>query len=83
MVLKSKLNGKSKITPINAWAVAVLRYGAEILQWKENELKDVGRKSRNTMTIYGALVVENGSRSGALIYDPVVNQNIHSRNTLF
>ena len=32
LVLKSKLNGKNKITAINAWAVAVFRYGAEILQ---------------------------------------------------
>ena len=34
LVLKSKPNGKNKITAINAWAVAVLRYGAEILRWK-------------------------------------------------
>ena len=55
MVLKSKLNGKNKITVINAWAVAVFRYEAGILQWKESELKDVDRKSRKTMTMYGAL----------------------------
>ena len=55
LVLKSKLNEKTKITAINAWAVAVFRYGAGILQWKESELKDVDRKSRKIMTIYGAL----------------------------
>ena len=55
MVLKSKLNGKNKITAINAWAVDLFRYGAAILLWKESELKDVGRKSRKTMTMYGAL----------------------------
>ena len=54
LVLKSKLNGKNKITATNAWAMAVFRYGAEILQWKEDELKNVGRKSRKTMTMYGA-----------------------------
>ena len=32
LVLKSKLNGKDKTTAINAWAVAVFRYGAGILQ---------------------------------------------------
>ena len=53
MVLK--LKWKNKITAINAWAVAVFRYGAGILQWKESELKDMDRKSRKTMTIYGAL----------------------------
>ena len=55
LVLKTKLNGKNKITAINAWAVAVIRYGAGILQWKESELKDVDRKSKKTMTMYEAL----------------------------
>ena len=36
LILKSKLNGKNKITAINTWAVAVFRYGAGILQWKES-----------------------------------------------
>ena len=31
LVLKSKLNGKNKITAINTWAVAIFRYGAGIL----------------------------------------------------
>ena len=53
LVLKSKVNGKNKITTINAWAVAVLRYGAGIQQWKESELKDVDRKSKKTITMYG------------------------------
>ena len=35
--------------------MAVFRYGAGILQGKESELKDVDRKSRKTMTMYGAL----------------------------
>ena len=33
----------------------VFKYGAEILQWKERELKDVDRKSRKTMTMHGEL----------------------------
>ena len=33
-------------------SVAVFRYGAGILQWKESELKDVDRKSRKIMTMY-------------------------------
>ena len=32
LVLKSKLNGKNKISAMNVWEVAVFRYGAEILQ---------------------------------------------------
>ena len=46
LVLKSKQNGKNKITAINAWAVAAFRYGAGILQWKESELKDVGNQGK-------------------------------------
>ena len=34
--LKSKRNGKNKTTEINAWAVAVFRYRAGILPWKES-----------------------------------------------
>ena len=40
------------IAIINTWAVAVFRYGAGILQWKESELKNVDRKSRKTMEHY-------------------------------
>ena len=31
LILKSKLNGKNKIHAINTWAVALLRYGAGII----------------------------------------------------
>ena len=37
LVLKSKLNGKTKITAINVWAVTLFRYGAVMLQWKERQ----------------------------------------------
>ena len=55
LFLKSKLNGKNKITAINIWEVAVFIYAAGILQWKESELKDVERIPRKAMTMYGAL----------------------------
>ena len=35
--------------------MALFRYGAGILQWKESELKDVDRKSRKEMTMDGVL----------------------------
>ena len=38
IILKSKLNGKNKIKAMNSWAVAVLRYGAGIINWKNDEL---------------------------------------------
>ena len=54
-ILKSKLNGRNKVTAINTWAVAIFRYGTGIIQWRASELKDLGRKSRKTMTMYGGL----------------------------
>ena len=53
LILKSKLTRKNKITATNACALAV--YRPEILQQKESELKDLGKRSRKTMTMYGAL----------------------------
>lgn len=55
VALKSRLNGKNKITSINAWTVAVFKYGAGLLMQKKSELNDVERKSRKTMRMYGAL----------------------------
>ena len=39
LILKSKLNGKNKIQAINNSAVALLRYGSGIINWKVDELK--------------------------------------------
>ena len=55
LVLKSKLNGRNKIYAINTWAVALIRYGGGVLDWRKNELQMLDRKTRKTMTIYGAL----------------------------
>ena len=55
LVLRSKLNGKNKIKAINTWAVALLRYGAGIINWKVEELKSLDRTTRKTLTMYGAL----------------------------
>ena len=59
MAFKSKLNGKNKITVINAWDVFVFRYEAGILQCKESGLKDVGKRLRKTITMYGALILKS------------------------
>ena len=42
LILKSELNGKNKIQTINTWVVALLRYGAGIVNWKVDELKKNG-----------------------------------------
>ena len=55
LILKSKLNGKNKITAINTWAVAIFRYGGGIINWKESELKKVDRTTRKNLTMNGAM----------------------------
>ena len=55
LILKSKLNGKNKIQTINTWVVALLRYGAGIINWKIGELKKMDRTTRKTLTMYGVL----------------------------
>ncbi len=55
LILKSKLNGKNKITAINTWAVAIFRYGAGIIDWKESELKSIDRTTRKNLKMYGAM----------------------------
>ena len=55
LILKSKLNGRNKVTALNTWAVAIFRYGTGIIQWKASELKYLNRKSRKTMMMYGEL----------------------------
>ena len=59
LVLKSKLNGRNIILAINTWAVAVIRYGAGIIDWNMGELKQVDRKTRKIMTMNGALHPKN------------------------
>ena len=39
---------------MNTWAVAVVRYGAGILDWKDRELKCLDRGTRKLMTMHGA-----------------------------
>ena len=55
LLLKPKLNGKKKIQAINSWAVALLRYGAGIINWKVDELKKNDRTTRKTLTMYRVL----------------------------
>ena len=60
LILKSKLNDKNKTQAINTWTVALLRYGAGIINWKVDELKEMDRTTRKTLTIYGALHPKSG-----------------------
>ena len=55
LILKSKLNGRNKVTAINTCAVAIFRYGAGIIQCKASKLKDLDVKSGKTLPMYEEL----------------------------
>ena len=46
LILRSKLNGRKKVTAINTWAVANCRYDAGILSWRVRKLNSLDRQSR-------------------------------------
>ena len=54
-VLSSKLNGRNFIRAINAWAVAVLRYGAGVVNWTQTELQAIDWKTWKKLSTYGAM----------------------------
>ena len=44
LIMRSKLNGRSKIMAVNIWAVSLIRYGAGILKWNTDELLKLDRE---------------------------------------
>jgi len=52
MILKSELNARNKITTIAALAVPVFRYSFGIINWRNEEIKKIDRKSRKMLTMY-------------------------------
>ena len=55
LILRSTLNGKNKIKAINNQAVAIMRYGAGVLEWRFDELRQLERKTRNLFTMHNGL----------------------------
>ena len=55
LVMKSRLNGKNRIKAENTWVVSVMRYGAGILKWTNEELKALDARTRKVMTMNEAL----------------------------
>jgi hypothetical protein len=49
MILKSELNARNKITATGALAVPVLRYSFGIINWKNEEIKQIDRKTRKML----------------------------------
>jgi len=55
MILKSELNARNKITATGALAVPVLRNSFGVINWRIEEMKKIGRKSRKMLTMYKML----------------------------
>ena len=53
LVLGTELSSKNKIQGIGSLAVAVLRYGFEVVNWHQEELQKLDRKTRKLLTIHG------------------------------
>ena len=56
LILRSKLNGKNKIEAINSWAVAIMRYGVVVLEWRFDELKELHGKTQKLLTMHKGLL---------------------------
>jgi hypothetical protein len=52
MILKTDLDAKNKITAIGAFAVPVLRYSFGIINWRLEEIRKIGKKTRKVLTMY-------------------------------
>ena len=52
---RSKLSGENLIMGNNSWAVAVVRYGAGIVEWTKEELANLDRKTQKIMSMNGGL----------------------------
>ena len=46
LVMRSKLHGRNKIKATNTWAVSLMRYGAGIIKWNNEELQAIDWKTR-------------------------------------
>ena len=55
LILIPTLNGKNKIKAINSWVAALMRYGAEVLEWRFDEVKELDRKTQKLLAIHKGL----------------------------
>ena len=47
----SKLNGRNVIRAINAWTIAVMRYGAGVVNWTRTGLQAIDQKTRKKLSM--------------------------------
>ena len=43
LLIKTHLNGKNLVPPIQTWAISVIRYGAIFSDWTKEETKELER----------------------------------------
>ena len=55
LILISKLTGKNKIKALNSWAVGIMRYGAGMLEWRVDEIKELDRKTQKLLAMHKGL----------------------------
>jgi len=53
LALSTELSAKNKIQAIGSLAVPVLRYRFGIINWHQEELQKLERKTRELLTIHG------------------------------
>jgi hypothetical protein len=53
LVLDTKLSAKNKIQTIGALAVPIFRYSFGIINWHQEELQKLDRKTRKLLNIHG------------------------------
>ena len=53
-ICRSKLNSGNLIDAINSWAVGVVRYGAGIISWTKEEVREMDRKTRKILNLHRA-----------------------------
>ena len=51
-ILKSKQNSGNLVSAINARAVSLIRYGAGIIYWSKEELRNLDSKTRKLLSVY-------------------------------
>jgi hypothetical protein len=54
-VLKSKLNSGNLFKAINTWGVSLYRYGAGVIEWTKDELRQADRGTRKLTTKYNVM----------------------------
>ena len=50
-----QLNAKYVFQAINTWVVPTFQYSADIVEWTKEEVKEMDRKTRKIITMYGEL----------------------------